>query len=71
MSFGEPDNREILRAIEKLQRQVDDLQKRMQENQRLFSPEHIAQMSGYVLIKNDLNEIKQMIASLTGRSGGR
>lgn len=65
MSYGDPDNKEIMRAIEQVKKQLDEIQR----SNRLLSPEHIAQATGYVLIKNDLNEIKQTLASLCRRIG--
>ena len=60
---NDPDNKGIMRAIEKIQTQVEQLQ----ESNRLFSPEHIAQVIGFVAIKSDLNEIKQTLLDLSNR----
>ena len=69
MSYSNPDNSDIMRALEKIQKQVDDLQKRSQDSQRLFSPEHIAQITGYVQIKSDLNDMKQTLSEILRRAG--
>ena len=61
------DTDDIMREIRKIQTQLAEIQK----GNRLMSPEHIAQATGYVLIKNDLNEIKQGLAELNRRVGGR
>ena len=64
MAYGDPDLKDVLRAIEKLQQQMDDVRAQVKETQRLTSPEKIAQLTGYVLIKTDLKEIKETLASL-------
>lgn len=64
MSFSNPDNKDIMAALDKMQRQLDDMQKKfveMQESHRLFSPEHIVQAIGYSHIKDDLKEIKKKL----------
>ena len=71
MSLSNPDNNDVMRALEKMQKQLDDIQKRSQDSQRLFSPEHIAQMSGYVQIKSDLNEIQKTLNVILSRIGNR
>jgi hypothetical protein len=71
MSFSEPDNKNIIRALEKIQHQLDALEARFKESQRLFSPEHIAQVTGYSMLKTDTEQIKQMLAELTSRIQGR
>ncbi|MDA0232556.1 MAG: hypothetical protein O3C69_03620 [Chloroflexi bacterium] len=65
MSYGDPDSQDIMRELQKMQKQLEEIQR----SNRLFSPEHIAQASGYVLIKNDLTEIKQLLANLSRRLG--
>jgi|LAHT01.1.fsa_nt_gb hypothetical protein len=65
MSYANPDNADIMRAIQQLQKQLEEVQR----GNRLLSPEHIAQAVGYAQIKSDLNDIRQELVALTRRLG--
>ena len=60
------DTDDIMREIREVQAQLAGPRR----TDRLMSPEHIAYATGYVLIKNDLNEINQGLAELNRRVGG-
>jgi hypothetical protein len=62
MSPIDPDKREIMRALDRIQDQLA-------ERNKLSSPEHIAEMIGYASLKADLDEIKQSLAALAKRLG--
>lgn len=75
MPYGNPDNKDIMAALDKMQKQFDEMKRQndeikrqfdeMQKNNRLFSPEHIAQAIGYMEIKGDLKEIKKTLADMS------
>lgn len=60
MSLREPDLKDVMRAIEGVQKQLD-------ARNKLSSPEHIAEMAGYASLKADLDEIKRTLAALVSR----
>jgi len=79
MPYGNPDSKDIMAALDKMQRQLDEIKrqndemkqqfKEMQDSHRLFSPEHIVQAIGYSHIKDDLGEIKKTLADLSQHAG--
>ena len=72
MPYGNPDNKDIMAALDKMQRQFDEMKKQFDEMQKshlLFSPEHVAQALGYMQIKGDLKEIKKTLADLSQHAG--
>ena len=79
MPYGNPDNKDIMAALDKMQKQFDEMKRQndelkrkfdeMQESHRLFSPEHIAQAIGYMQIKDDLKAIKKTLTDLSQHAG--
>ena len=59
---------EILKSLRRVQEQVDQINKRcerIENNNRLMSPEHIAQAIAFKQIKDDLVSIKKSVDVLT------
>ena len=61
-------DQEILNSLKRIQEQVDPINKRcerIENNNRLMSPEHIAQALAFKQIKDELVDIKRSVDVLT------
>jgi len=62
------DQKAIRKTLEKLLKKVDDIEK---DQRKLLTPEHAAQLFGFVSLKSDLEDIKAELTRIRVHLGPR
>ncbi len=55
------DQKTMLKTLEKLLKKVDDIEK---AQKKLLTPEHAAQLFGFVSLKSDLEDVKSELTKI-------